>query len=333
MSDLLTDALGSVMADFSNAVGAATLADNQVYGPYGNLLYSANGTMGTARGYTGQYSDPLTGLDYYVSRYYDPVAGIFLSADTKEGNAQGMNPYAYVAQNPETLTDPSGQYFAPPGGNGNGDPNPPSCEQENDCNKVHIDYPTPQPPPNGRTLNLKHQSSSHASNDGIDWLKFGLGLGELALGAGVLITALISSADNPIIFVAKWLLKNALGGVIWLMNDGLRNMRAAIPHLSPVISLMFDMFAIAMDLAQMANNLENLSNLTEFREAAVEIKNAAEAVNLLFDHPVYEDPGMFVRAAENRLTGGGGGLILGFGTLVDDIVDLENDWNAAFNSH
>ena len=106
---ILTDALGSVMAAFSNAVGAATLSDNQVYGPYGNLLYSAGGTMGTARGYTGQYSDPLTGLDYYVSRYYDPVAGVFLSADTKEGNAQGMNPYAYVAQNPETLTDPSGQ--------------------------------------------------------------------------------------------------------------------------------------------------------------------------------------------------------------------------------
>src|SRR5487761_1156383 len=109
MSELLTDALGSVMAAFSNAIGAATLADNQAYGPYGNLLYSANGTMGTARGYTGQYSDPLTGLDYDVARYYDPVAGVFLSADTKEGNAQGMNPYAYVAQNPETLTDPSGQ--------------------------------------------------------------------------------------------------------------------------------------------------------------------------------------------------------------------------------
>ena len=84
--------------------------------------------MGTAKGYTGQYSDPLTGLDYYVSRYYDPVAGIFLSADTKEGNAQGMNPYAYVAQNPETLTDPSGQMYGCPGcGNsgGGGDPTPP----------------------------------------------------------------------------------------------------------------------------------------------------------------------------------------------------------------
>jgi len=86
--------------------------------------------MGTAKGYTGQYSDPLTGLDYYVSRYYDPVAGIFLSADTKEGNAQGMNPYAYVAQNPETLTDPSGQAVIQPPCCG--DPLPP---------------PAPPPPP------------------------------------------------------------------------------------------------------------------------------------------------------------------------------------------
>jgi RHS repeat-associated protein len=110
--------------------------------------------MGIAKGYTGQYSNPLTGLDYYVSRYYDPVAGIFLSADTKEGNAQGMNPYAYVAQNPETLTDPSGQYFAPPGGNGNGDPNPPSCQEENDCNKVHIDYPD-SPPTHTKTVKVE----------------------------------------------------------------------------------------------------------------------------------------------------------------------------------
>jgi RHS repeat-associated protein len=121
----LTVAFGSVEVAFSNTVGAATLTDNQVYGPYGNLLYSANGTMGTARGYTGQYSDPLTGLDYSVSRYYDPVAGVFLSADTKEGNAQGMNPYAYVAQNPETLNDPSGQMIDCGPGCGNGPPPPP----------------------------------------------------------------------------------------------------------------------------------------------------------------------------------------------------------------
>ena len=84
--------------------------DSWVYGPYGNSLYSA-GSMDTARGYTGQYADTLTGLDYYISRYYDPVASIFLSPDVKEGNAAGMNPYAYVAGNPETMTDPSGQMY------------------------------------------------------------------------------------------------------------------------------------------------------------------------------------------------------------------------------
>jgi len=34
--------------------------------------------------------NPLTGLDYDVARYYDPVAGVFLSADTKEGNVVDM---------------------------------------------------------------------------------------------------------------------------------------------------------------------------------------------------------------------------------------------------
>jgi uncharacterized protein RhaS with RHS repeats len=51
----------------------------------------------------------VTGLDYYVARYYDPVVGQFLSADTVQGNQQGMAPYAYVGENPETATDPTGE--------------------------------------------------------------------------------------------------------------------------------------------------------------------------------------------------------------------------------
>jgi len=56
--------------------------------------------MDTAKGYTGHYADILTGLDYDVSRYYDPVVGIFLSADTKQGNAQGMNPLCLRSTEP-----------------------------------------------------------------------------------------------------------------------------------------------------------------------------------------------------------------------------------------
>ena len=56
-------------------------------------------------GYTGQRADSATGLDYYHARYYDPVAGQFVSADTMQ---DGLNRYGYVRGNPTTATDPSG---------------------------------------------------------------------------------------------------------------------------------------------------------------------------------------------------------------------------------
>ncbi len=67
-SIFLTDALGSVMATFSNTAGSAALLGNQVYGPYGTQRYN-KGTVGTNKGFTGQYNDTLTGLDYYNARY------------------------------------------------------------------------------------------------------------------------------------------------------------------------------------------------------------------------------------------------------------------------
>ncbi len=61
----------------------------------------------------------MTGLDYFNARYYDPVTGQFLSADVVQGNAQGTNPYMYVAGNPESRTDPTGQrYTCDPTGGG-----------------------------------------------------------------------------------------------------------------------------------------------------------------------------------------------------------------------
>ncbi len=107
---LLTDALGSILSDVSWSAGGASIKASQVFGPYGNAR-GTQGTFNTAKGFTGQYNDPLTGLDYYVSRYYDPVVGIFLSADNVQGNLQGMDPYTYVGGNPETKSDPTGQRF------------------------------------------------------------------------------------------------------------------------------------------------------------------------------------------------------------------------------
>ena len=98
------DALGSLVAVL-NSTGS--LVGAQLYGPYGSSRYTT-GILPTSIGFTGQQSDSTTGLDYYVARYYDPVIGAFLSVDSVQGNNVGMDPYAYVSGNPETLTDPTG---------------------------------------------------------------------------------------------------------------------------------------------------------------------------------------------------------------------------------
>jgi RHS repeat-associated protein len=98
---LASDGLGSV-TEALNQTGTAT--GSLLYGPDGGVRYS-NGAMPTSKGFTGQYSDASTGLDYYGARYYDPTLGQFTSADTV---SDGLNRYGYVKGNPETATDPTG---------------------------------------------------------------------------------------------------------------------------------------------------------------------------------------------------------------------------------
>jgi RHS repeat-associated protein len=88
---LLTDMLGSVLATITNTVNSASVVGNQLYDPYGNNRDQA-GSMATSKGFTGQYNDSLTGLDYYGSRSYDPTAGVFLCADPMQGDLAATNP-------------------------------------------------------------------------------------------------------------------------------------------------------------------------------------------------------------------------------------------------
>ena len=116
----LTDAEGSLLTSLS----ASAITGEQLYAPYGTTRYTV-GSLGTAKAFTGQEADPLTGLYYYHARWYDPVVGLFVSVDTKEGNAQGVNPYGYVRENPETWTDPTGEYRC--GDPNNCNPSPYKC--------------------------------------------------------------------------------------------------------------------------------------------------------------------------------------------------------------
>ncbi len=102
-----------MLVTITNTVNSASVVGNQLYDPYGSSRYQA-GSMATSKGFTGQYNDSLTGLDYYGSRYYDPTAGVFLCADPMQGDLAATNPCEYVGANPETNTDPTGQMDASP---------------------------------------------------------------------------------------------------------------------------------------------------------------------------------------------------------------------------
>ncbi len=82
------------------------------YYPFGSTLYTWGNTP-TDRRFTGQISEEanLGSLYFYNARYYSPVIGRFLSADTivpQPGNPQALNRFTYVLNNPIRLTDPTG---------------------------------------------------------------------------------------------------------------------------------------------------------------------------------------------------------------------------------
>jgi RHS repeat-associated protein len=94
----------------------------QWYDPHGAVRGSV-GTLPTKRTYTGQLADE-TGLYFYNARYYAPLIGRFISADTivpEPGNPQALNRYAYSLSNPLKYIDPSGHASRP------------SCAGQPDC--------------------------------------------------------------------------------------------------------------------------------------------------------------------------------------------------------
>lgn len=90
---LLTDEAGDV-------VGTAT------YDAYGNTLATTGETSRLS--YTGEYTDPTTGLIYLRARWYDPATAQFLTRDPLEAMTQ--DPYGYAANNPVNYTDPTGLF-------------------------------------------------------------------------------------------------------------------------------------------------------------------------------------------------------------------------------
>jgi RHS repeat-associated protein len=81
--------------------------------PGSDLIAISNSSR---RGFTGHEHLDNVGLIHMNGRVYDPRIGRFLGADpiVVAGHSQGINPYAYVWNEPLRLTDPSG--FCPEAG-------------------------------------------------------------------------------------------------------------------------------------------------------------------------------------------------------------------------
>jgi RHS repeat-associated protein len=103
-SSVITDASGNEVA-------------RAIYKPYGELVQALSPGQDIFRSkFTGKEWDKDAGLYYFGARYYDPLTGRFMSADTQlqggaERNTASLNPYAYANNSPVVYTDPSGRFF------------------------------------------------------------------------------------------------------------------------------------------------------------------------------------------------------------------------------
>ena len=94
---------------------SGTQRETNIFYPFGRQE-TANplGILKESRQFTGQIKDDETGLIYMNARYYDPLLGRFIQADTiiaDYSNPQSYNRYAYCLNDPLTYTDPTGHGF------------------------------------------------------------------------------------------------------------------------------------------------------------------------------------------------------------------------------
>ncbi|WP_231371084.1 RHS repeat-associated core domain-containing protein [Cryocola sp. 340MFSha3.1] len=105
----LLDRLGSTVA---GATGGS-ITQLSSYDDWGAQRFETSG-WSAPENFTGETTDPTQGLNHYYARAYDPSTASWASQDPWHGllvRPQSLNRYAYVENNPATLTDLLG--FAP----------------------------------------------------------------------------------------------------------------------------------------------------------------------------------------------------------------------------
>jgi RHS repeat-associated protein len=109
---LYHDHLGSIRR-VTDTAGTVTRASK--YKPYGAAMDTVlvTGTPDEPKDFTGERTDPETGLTYLHARYYDSALGRFLSPDWWEVTdpSVGTNRYAYAGDDPINGSDRGGHFF------------------------------------------------------------------------------------------------------------------------------------------------------------------------------------------------------------------------------
>jgi len=98
----VADHLGSTNG-LTNTSGTLTASNN--YDSFGN---PTNLSFPSRYQFTGREYDSSSGLQYSRARFYDPKLGRFISEDPIGFAGGDVNLYGYVYNNPQNLTDPSG---------------------------------------------------------------------------------------------------------------------------------------------------------------------------------------------------------------------------------
>jgi RHS repeat-associated protein len=117
----LGDNLNTVrdLAVYDSDTETTSVVNHRVYDTYGNLKSASNpAAADCVFGFTGRYSDPVTGLQNNSTRWYDPGTGAWISRDRIWADT---NPYRYCGNSPTNAVDPTGTKV-PGGGAAVGEP-------------------------------------------------------------------------------------------------------------------------------------------------------------------------------------------------------------------